>query len=116
MTEHTLCRADELRIGAKRAFSVGGRRIVLFHLDDGFYATQATCTHMFAPLARGRIVDDCEIQCPFHRARFDVRTGDVIDWASFPPGIGTLNFIRAEKSLKTYRVSIVRNEVRVALD
>jgi hypothetical protein len=31
-------------------------------------------------------------------------------------GIGTLNFIRAEKSLKTYRVSIVRNEVRVALD
>jgi len=115
MKLHTLCRTDEVPKGSMKAFTVAGRRIVLYHVDDGFYATQASCTHMFAPLAMGKIVDGCKVQCPLHRARFDVRTGEVVDWANFPPGIQVLNVVRGEKSLKTYKVNVKDGEVRVSL-
>ena len=115
MTLHTVCKTDELAVGQMKAFAVEGEKIVLYHLKDGFYATQANCTHVFAPLARGKILDDCKVQCPFHRARFDIKTGAVIDWANFPPGIQLMNVVRGEKALKTYPVSIKAGEVRVKL-
>jgi len=98
-----------------KAFTVAGERIIVYHLKDGFYATQSNCTHVFAPLAKGKIVDGCKVQCPFHRARFDIRTGEVIDWANFPPGIQLLNALRGEKALKTYKVSVRDGEVHVRI-
>jgi 3-phenylpropionate/trans-cinnamate dioxygenase ferredoxin subunit len=98
-----------------KAFTVAGEKIIVYHLKDGFYATQSNCTHVFAPLAKGKIVDGCKVQCPFHRARFDIRTGEVIDWANFPPGIQLLNALRGEKALKTYKVSVRDGEVHVRI-
>lgn len=115
MALHVVCKVDELPLGEMKAFSVGAEKIALYHLEDGFFATQANCTHMFAPLAKGKLLDDCKVQCPFHRARFDIRTGEVIDWANFPPGIQLLNVVRGEKALKTYKVSVKDNQVRVAV-
>jgi nitrite reductase/ring-hydroxylating ferredoxin subunit len=96
-----------------KAFSVQGQKIVLYHLSDGFFATQPSCTHVFAPLARGKLIADCQVQCPIHRARFDIRTGKVVDWANFPPGVQMLNFIRGEKSLRTFRVEVKDGNVQV---
>lgn len=115
MTMHTVCRSDELPQGKMKAFEAGGVKIVVYHLEDGFFATQASCTHVFAPLAKGKIVEGCKVQCPFHRARFDIRTGEVIDWANFPPGIQLLNVVRSEKALKTYKVSVKDGDVRVSV-
>jgi 3-phenylpropionate/trans-cinnamate dioxygenase ferredoxin subunit len=112
---HTVCRVDELATGKMKAFTAGDEKIVLYHLEDGFFATQASCTHVFGPLAKGKIIDGCKVQCPFHRARFDIRTGEVIDWASFPPGIQLLNVVRGEKALKTYKVSVKDGDVRVTI-
>ena len=114
MKQHTVCRTDEIKKGHMKAFTVGGEKVVVYHLQDGFYATQASCTHMFAPLARGKLLDGCKVQCPFHRARFDIRTGKVIDWANWPPGIvNVLNAVRGEKDLQTYPVRIAGNQVQV---
>jgi 3-phenylpropionate/trans-cinnamate dioxygenase ferredoxin subunit len=115
MKQHAVCRTEEIPIGRMKAFTVAGEKIVVYHIRDGFYATQASCTHVFAPLARGSIVDGCKVQCPFHRARFDIRTGEVIDWANFPPGIQVLNVVRSEKALRTYKVSVRDGEVRVSV-
>jgi 3-phenylpropionate/trans-cinnamate dioxygenase ferredoxin subunit len=115
MSLHTVCRVDEVPMGQMKAVAIGEEKLVVYHLDDGYYATQASCTHIFAPLAKGKIVDGCKVQCPFHRARFDIRTGEVLDWANFPPGIQLLNVVRGEKALKTYKVSIENGEVRVSL-
>ena len=67
------------------------------------------------PLKKGKIIDGCKIQCPFHRARFDIRTGEVVDWANFPPGIQLVNTIRKEKALQTYPVSVENGKVLVDL-
>jgi len=115
MKLHPVCRTDELSKGRMKAFTVAGEKLVVYHLDDGFHATQASCTHMFAPLAKGKILEGCKVQCPFHHARFDIRTGEVIDWANFPPGIQLLNVVRGEKALKTYKVSVKNGEVQVSL-
>jgi 3-phenylpropionate/trans-cinnamate dioxygenase ferredoxin component len=113
MALHIVCRIDDVECGKMKSFSVAGERIVLYRLEDGFFATQASCTHMFAPLARGKLLDGCKVQCPFHHARFDVRTGKVLDWANFPPGIQVLNVVRGEKALKSYKVSVKGGDVRV---
>lgn len=115
MPLHKVCKVSELPVGKMKKVTVQGESILVFHLEDGFYATQATCTHTFAPLGMGKIVDGCKIQCPLHRARFDIRSGEVVDWANFPPGIQLLNVVRGEKALKTYPVSVLRNDVRIRL-
>ena len=54
-----------------------------------------------------------ELECPFHRARFDVRTGEVIEWANFPIGVQLLNLVRKEKALKTFPVTVQEGKVFV---
>lgn len=116
MGTHTVCRTDEISVGQSKAFTVAGEKILVYRLSDGFFATQASCTHVLAPLARGKILEDRKVQCPFHRARFDIRTGAVIDWANFPPGVvHVLNALRGEKALRTYRTSVRDGDVQVEI-
>ena len=105
MTRHRVASSTEIPTGEMKLCEAGDESLLVFHLEDGFYATQSTCTHVFAPLKRGKLVDGHKLQCPFHRAQFDVRTGEVIRWANFPPGIQVLNVVRGEKKLKTYTVT-----------
>jgi len=91
MARQVVCTESELPVGEMKPFKVGDTKILVYHLDDGFYATQASCTHVFAPLGRGKIVDGCRIRCPLHHAEFEIRTGEVHTWANFPPGIQLLN-------------------------
>ncbi len=106
MALYPVCLEADLPLNEKKAIKVNGEKVLVFHLEDGFYATQNSCTHLLAPLGKGKIVDGSKIQCPFHRARFDIKTGEVVDWANFPPGIQLLNVIRGEKALKTYKVTV----------
>jgi 3-phenylpropionate/trans-cinnamate dioxygenase ferredoxin subunit len=115
MKLHSVCHEDDLPVGRMKAIRIEGTGVVVYHLEDGFYATQSACTHMFAPLSRGKVVDGCQVQCPLHRARFDIRSGAVIEWANFPPGVQLLNAVRGEKALKTYDVRVVKGEVRVRI-
>ena len=51
--------------------------IAVFHTDDGeVFAIDDTCTHQDASLADGWL-EGCEIECPLHASRFNLRTGEV---------------------------------------
>jgi MocE subfamily Rieske [2Fe-2S] domain protein len=54
---------------------VGPLAIAIFRAKGQFYATQDLCTHEYAYLSDG-VVIDCIVECPFHQGRFDVRTGE----------------------------------------
>jgi 3-phenylpropionate/trans-cinnamate dioxygenase ferredoxin subunit len=116
MALEKVCKTTELPVGEKKVFELSDRYIILYHLNDGFYATQRLCTHTFAPLDLGKIIDDECIQCALHRARFDIRTGKVKRWANFPPGIQMLNPVRGKKDLDTYRVVVKRGAVYVDVE
>jgi len=113
MAHYPICPAPEISVGQMKRFKVNGVKVLVYHLTDGFYATQNSCTHTFGPLQRGKIIDGCKIQGPIHRACFDVRTGEVVQWANFPPGIQLLNILRKEKALKTYPVTIGNEQIFV---
>lgn len=50
--------------------------VAVFMVDGKYYALEDVCTHDGGPLAEGEL-DGCEIECPRHGARFDVRDGSV---------------------------------------
>jgi len=114
MALHPVCRTGELPVGEKKLVTAGGESILVYRVADGFYATQAKCPHILAPLKKGKMVEECVVQCPFHRARFDVRTGECLEWANWPPGhVNVLNAFRGEKNLKTYAVTVDGEQVSV---
>lgn len=113
MALETVARLDEMPVGTRKAVKAGNTKILLFHLETGFYATQAYCPHLLAPLKGGKLLDGRILQCPFHRAQFDIATGEVVRWANFPPGIQALNLLRSEKCLTTYPVVIDGESVQV---
>jgi 3-phenylpropionate/trans-cinnamate dioxygenase ferredoxin component len=51
--------------------------IAVFHTDDGeVLAIDDTCSHQDASLADGWL-EGCEVECPLHASRFNLRTGAV---------------------------------------
>jgi nitrite reductase [NAD(P)H] small subunit len=57
-----------------RSVDVGGRRIAVFRLHDGWASTDAACPHRGGPLSDGLVAERC-VTCPLHGRRFDVVTG-----------------------------------------
>jgi 3-phenylpropionate/trans-cinnamate dioxygenase ferredoxin component len=100
-----VCSEKDIPLGKNKVFQVKGQGVLIFHLKDGFYATQNHCTHAFWPLKGGKILNGDKVQCPFHRAVFNIKTGQVVQWANFPPGIQLLNVVRGKKALRTYQVT-----------
>ncbi len=76
--------------------------IAVFHTEDGeVYALDDTCTHQDASLADGWI-EGCEVECPLHASRFDLRTGQV----DAPP---------AKKPVRSHRVVVADGQIFVEL-
>ena len=93
---------SDLAAGEVLGVEVAGRSIALYAADDGIFATDSICTHAYACLSDGWL-DGEVIECPLHAARFDIRTGKVLD----PP---------ATEDLKTYEVRVVDNEIQILIE
>ena len=71
-------RVSELAPGAMKWVAVDGERVLLANVDGVFYALRDACGHRQAVLSRGRLQGHA-VECPLHFARFDVRTGKLLD-------------------------------------
>jgi 3-phenylpropionate/trans-cinnamate dioxygenase ferredoxin component len=73
----TVCRLEELPAGEMRLVEADGRKIGVFHGDDGeLYAIEDRCSHDDGPLAEGEFDPGaCTVECPRHGSLFDLRTG-----------------------------------------
>ncbi|GAA4799550.1 hypothetical protein GCM10023200_40580 [Actinomycetospora chlora] len=67
-----------LRETGMAAVSVGGRRVLLVHVDGDVRAYDNRCPHRAWPLERGTL-DGCVLTCANHRWTFDVATGRGLD-------------------------------------
>ena len=79
----------ELPEGERLFIEAAGRSIVIFNLAGKFFAIGDVCSHDSGPVGDGDIEQN-EIICPRHGARFDIRTGKatslpaVVDIPSYP--------------------------------
>ncbi len=72
-----VAKATDIAPGQVKTTMVNGRRIAVCNVSGEFYAIDDVCTHDSGPLGQGELEDD-EIECPRHGARFNVRTGAVV--------------------------------------
>ena len=71
-----ICPLSELPPGEARRVDAEPP-IAVFHTEDGeVFAIDDTCSHQDASLADGWL-EGCEVECPLHASRFDLRTGAV---------------------------------------
>jgi nitrite reductase/ring-hydroxylating ferredoxin subunit len=96
---HVAVALTEVAVDEPAACSIGQHEIAVYLVEGAYYATSNICTHASALLTDG-MMDGCEIECPLHNARFDVRTGEVL---SSP----------AEVDLETFKTRIVDGNVEV---
>jgi len=75
MTRLRVCAVGELAPGSSVTVQ-GDEKIAVYRTGDGeFYATSDTCTHEEWSLGEDSDLEGCEVTCPLHMARFDLRTG-----------------------------------------
>lgn len=70
----------------RHVVEVDERMIALVHVGGEFFAIDDVCTHDGGPLAAGEL-DDHQIICPRHGARFDVRDGRALTMPATQPTV-----------------------------
>lgn len=89
--------------GCLHAASAEGHKVVLVRTDGDLYALEDRCSHQDFPLSEGEVEEDGVIECIFHGARFDIRSGKAL---SLP----------AIKPVKTYPVEVRDDGVYVQVE
>ena len=90
MTRHVVAKTSDIPPGGNKVVTVGGREIVIFHVNGEFFALLNRCPHEGAPLSHAACVAHLQssepgefkrsrvgelLRCPWHGWEFDMRTG-----------------------------------------
>lgn len=104
MSEHSICRAEELPEGASRIIEIEGEKIGVFNCGGELFAIEDRCSHDDGPLAEGEFdVAACTVECPRHGSLFDLRSGRPKTLPAYAP-------------VETYEVRVQDGEVKLEVD
>ena len=70
-------KTSEIEDQCAKCVEVEGRNIAVFNLGGEFYAIDDACTHEEGPISEGYVEGE-EVECPWHAARFNIKTGKVL--------------------------------------
>ena len=85
MSEFQLaCSASEVPDGGMQLVEVDDRLLIVFNVKGDFYCIDDVCTHDGGPLSEGEI-EGCQIACPRHGAKFDIRNGAALTMPATQP-------------------------------
>ncbi len=90
----------DLSPGEAMRVEVNDEEVALFNVDGTYYAIGDVCTHAGGPLSDGELEGE-EVECPWHGARYNVRTGEVLS----PP---------APKGVKSYSVKVEGDDILIS--
>ena len=102
MAETVVCPVSDVPENSVKRFEVGTAVLAVYNLGGTFYATDDECTHAAASLSEGMLEGEV-IECGLHFGAFNVKTGEAVQAPCFTP-------------LRTYKVIVENDEVRVDLD
>jgi len=67
---------NEIPTNSRKVFLIENILILVFNIDNEYYAIENMCTHASLPLDGGELDGDI-LTCPFHGAQFCIKTGAV---------------------------------------
>jgi 3-phenylpropionate/trans-cinnamate dioxygenase ferredoxin subunit len=95
-----VARETDVSPGEVKVVDADGKSLCLGHCEDGTWgAIDNVCTHDGGVLGEGEL-EDCQVECPRHGARFELETGRV----TALPAVFPVN---------AYPVRVVGGEVQV---
>lgn len=65
----------------RAVFNVEGTSVLVIKKEGRFYAVANKCPHLGLPLASGKVEGET-ITCPFHGSKFDLNSGENLDWVT----------------------------------
>ena len=84
-TELRVGSLSDLADGELTAVDANGHRLMVARKGDEVYVARNRCPHLGFSLTRGPgglKYEDGVVQCPWHNSRFDVCTGENLDWVT----------------------------------
>lgn len=79
-----VARVEEISTDKPVHMEVDGTGIAVFKLGQDFYAIEDICTHDGGQLTGGCVEND-EVICPRHGARFSIKTGAALSAPAYEP-------------------------------
>jgi nitrite reductase/ring-hydroxylating ferredoxin subunit len=80
-------KASDIGEGNMTHVAAGGKEILIANVGGQYYATDNICNHAGAELHEGELSGK-ELICPWHRAKWDVTTGNLIGFPQKLRGLG----------------------------
>ena len=97
----TVTKKSQIVDGKTAVFTVKGKEVVVALVNGELYAFHNECSHMELPLDQGEI-EGTEIQCPFHGAKFDLRTGEATHMPAVSP-------------IEIYKVKVDGDDIKIEI-
>ena len=72
-----VAKTNDLEDNSAKLIEPEGKSLALIRCEGSYYAIDNDCTHSGGPLCEGGISDG-EVTCPWHAARFNVKTGEAV--------------------------------------
>ena len=102
MPLQTKIKKTEINSGEAKSYQIGDSKIVVCNVNGEYFALSDVCSHDDGELVsgNGKLVENCQLECPRHGARFDVKTGKATKMPAIAP-------------IKTYNVKVINNELEI---
>ena len=104
MPLQTKIKKTEINPGEAKSYQIGDLKIVVCNVSGEYFALSDVCSHDDGELVsgNGKLVEACQLECPRHGARFDVKTGKATKMPAIAP-------------IKTYNVKVMHNELEIEI-
>ncbi|MFZ1876431.1 MAG: Rieske 2Fe-2S domain-containing protein [Nitrososphaeraceae archaeon] len=83
---------SDIQEGKFTSVTVGGKEILIANIQGSYFATGNICTHEGAELHEGELHDK-QLICPWHGARWDLTTGQLIWFQELLESIGSYRIV-----------------------
>jgi 3-phenylpropionate/trans-cinnamate dioxygenase ferredoxin component len=92
--------------GGMKAASVEDHEMLVAHVGDEYFVSDAKCPHMGGHLPDG-MLEGTVLTCPRHHSMFDLRDGRVLRWTDWEGATLTVGkLLRHPRPLRTYKVHV----------
>ena len=105
MTLQTKIKKTEINSGEAKSYQIDDFKIVVCNINGEYFAISDVCSHDDGELVSGsgKLVEVCQLECPRHGARFDVKTGKATRMPAIAP-------------IKTYKVKVMNDELEIEIN